>query len=143
MQSSKISREELATALLTAVTKNNIQAVENLLAISAPVDMPDVATGNTALHYAAVEGNARMIDLLLRHKASAAAINKKNETPIQLLLDQKKWDCVEVFAKYKTNKDEGRYGHALLYAVELGDLNMAKKLLEAGASTTWGYYDGK
>jgi hypothetical protein len=56
---------------------------------------------------------------------------ENNRTPIQLAADLKHWSCVEVIAKnVKANsEDEGRYGFALIRAVEFNQLDTAKILL--------------
>ena len=59
--------DALASQLLHA--NANVHAVDN--------------GGNTALHYAAANGHARVADVLLQANASTTAVDKDGDTPVQ------------------------------------------------------------
>ncbi len=62
---------------------------------------------------------------------------ENNKTPIALALDLNMWDCIDAIVRNKKAglNDKFQYGKALVAAVELGRLDSAKMLLEAGAAS--------
>ena len=54
-----------------------------LLQANANVHAVDNYYGNTALHYAAGKGRARVADVLLQANASTTAVDQDGRTPVQ------------------------------------------------------------
>ena len=60
------------TALMTAVTKGNVQITRALLRAGADCRVTEDVYGSTPLHYAAIVGHTYLAELLLKHAATAA-----------------------------------------------------------------------
>jgi ankyrin repeat protein len=56
--------------------------------------------GNTALHLAVMKNHTAVVELLLEYKASATVANADGKTPIQIAIDNKNTDILDLFAKY-------------------------------------------
>ncbi|WP_131793635.1 ankyrin repeat domain-containing protein [Legionella brunensis] len=81
---------------------------------------------------------AKEIEEILSSHLTKKEEIKSNKSPIQKLAEEKRWDLVEVFAKFPVNstqETQARYGSALLIAVIADKFDLAGKLLKAGAST--------
>lgn len=74
------------TALLKVSKKgiNDVALVQILLDYGADVNIQD-SKGNTALYYAAMNKNMRMIDLLLENGAKTSIKNKRGDSPERIL----------------------------------------------------------
>ena len=71
------------TLLIVAVENNKFETVKWLLGDGANTDVQD-KRGNTALHYAAMLGDAKMIDLLVKNGADISIKNNEKKIPAQL-----------------------------------------------------------
>merc|ERR1719230_1303994 len=67
--------EEAKAAAVQAAATDDMETVQELLNVGAPIDVTDSATGNTILMGACKAGSKRIIDLCLRKGAN---INRKN-----------------------------------------------------------------
>eukprot|EP00347_Sterkiella_histriomuscorum_P006697 403351781 len=78
-----IAQEEYpsATALHIASGYSQLDTCEHLLKYGVEVDNKDL-NGNTALHYAAVQGALQLAQLLVSSSASCLVLNKKNMLPL-------------------------------------------------------------
>ncbi|XP_059142261.1 palmitoyltransferase ZDHHC17-like [Physella acuta] len=65
-----------------------------LLTFGASLSKVDKVNGNTALHWACVSGNHVVIKLLLSKGADIDALNLKNETPLDIAINQSNSDLV-------------------------------------------------
>src|SRR5678815_4378018 len=70
-----------ADTLPEAVHRGNTVRIRSLLASRPDLNLPD-GDGNTALHWAARHGDARLVKELLERGASATATNHVGATPI-------------------------------------------------------------
>jgi len=71
------------TYLIMAAKVNRERFIDILLERGVQVNLQD-AEGNTALHYAAVQGNTGTIKKLLKYQAKLEITNNKNETPLMV-----------------------------------------------------------
>jgi ankyrin repeat protein len=76
-----------STPLMQAIEFNNsLKLIEALLSAGAKVGTKDFV-GNTALHFAALEGRKDVIELLLHHGAEKGATNADGKKPADLADD--------------------------------------------------------
>ena len=76
---------ECVRALFYAIEKSNLVYAQKVLEMNFD---PNVQhdNGYTALAYAAMKGNGRMVELLLRNGADPTAVTKEGDTPVELAL---------------------------------------------------------
>jgi ankyrin repeat protein len=121
------------TPLVTAARSGSAEVVEMLLAAGAEVNARG-ARGQTPLMFAAAQRHPQVVKALLAHGAD---VNARSHVWSQRLA-QPPWSHVE------TMKDFLMGGNtALMFAVQSGDLESAKLLVEAGANvndkSAWGF----
>lgn len=133
------NRENYGDALRLAARENELNAVEVLLQAGAPPTWRDNDTLNYAIHHAVLNGNAKMVELLIERGADLTCQNKDKKTPIQLAADNGYWDIVELIAKSKKERTDKKanYGSALHKAAKANELEAVEVLLQAGADFTW------
>lgn len=134
-------------SLLSAVKANDVETVEILLKAGPGNDQhwSCDAAGNSPLHYAALNGNKEIVDLLIDHQFSLSQQNKEGKTPIQVCDDQKHIELIKFIVR-KTQTDENdvfHYGSVLLSATERNDLESIKILLAAGAGNNKNWKNNK
>ena len=124
------------TALMVASRKRQLAAVEALLrtASAAMLDAQS-ASGYTALHLAAEEGDAQIVEALLARDASVALVDADGWTALMRACYMDHAPCakllLEASADAKTARPDG--STALKVACMLGHVDCAKLLLEKGA----------
>ena len=75
----------MVRALFYAIEKSNLVYAQKVLQMNFdPNPLHD--NGYTALAYAAMKGNGRMVELLLRHGADPTVVTKEGDTPVELAL---------------------------------------------------------
>ena len=72
------------TPLLLAVQKGHTEVCELLLAAGSDVEERPPNTQDTPLHYAAIYGHERIIQMLISHKAGVNSRNRIEATPLHL-----------------------------------------------------------
>ena len=72
-------------ALFYAIEKSNLVYAQKVLEMNFDPNMLH-DNGYTALAYAAMKGNGRMVELLLRNGASPTVTTKEGDTPVELAL---------------------------------------------------------
>jgi len=76
-----------STPLMQAIEFNNsLKLIEALLSAGARIQTKDFV-GNTALHFAALEGRKDVVDCLLAHGADKEAVNADGKKPRELADD--------------------------------------------------------
>jgi len=83
------------TYLIMATKVNHERFINILLDRGVQVNLQD-SEGNTALHYAAVQGNTKTIKILLNHQAKLEIMNNKNETPLMVACRFEQKDAMAV-----------------------------------------------
>lgn len=74
------SKKKSISAFHQAVKSGNTEAVKNILASGVDVNAKDPQLGNTALIYAALNGDIKMVELLLEKGANPNVQNQKGKT---------------------------------------------------------------
>ena len=72
-------------ALFYAIEKSNLVYAQKVLEMNFDANVQH-DNGYTALAYAAMKGNGRMVELLLRNGADPTAVTKEGDTPVELAL---------------------------------------------------------
>jgi ankyrin repeat protein len=125
-----------AQTVFEAAGRGDLAAVQALVsADSALVAARDEAQ-NTPLHFAARGGNADIVTLLLARGADVNAANYQQETPLHWAVLRNHHSVVELLLRRGARVDPRQsYGRTplLLVARETGNLEMARRLLDAGA----------
>jgi len=124
------------TPFLSAVfAGGSSQVLEQLCKAQANVSAQD-ARGVGALHFAALRGDATLMDWLLMRKACPDAQTEHSTTPLMLAAKRGHIDGVSLLLGCKANTslaDEAGCT-ALMHALSSGNSEAAQKLLDAGAS---------
>lgn len=137
------------TPLMTAARVGSLHAVKALVAHGARVDSKDERRGQTALMWAAAEGHAEVVEVLIEVGADFRARLASGFTPLLFAVREGRIDVVRVLLKAgvdvnETVPVEGRrrgYGgrlppagaSPLLLAVMNAHFELAAHLLDAGA----------
>ena len=72
-------------ALFYAIEKSNLVYAQKVLQMNFDANLQH-DNGYTALAYAAMKGNGRMVELLLRNGADPSQVTKEGDTPVELAL---------------------------------------------------------
>ena len=72
-------------ALFYAIEKSNLVYAQKVLQMNFDANLQH-DNGYTALAYAAMKGNGRMVELLLRNGADPTVVTKEGDTPVELAL---------------------------------------------------------
>jgi ankyrin len=121
--------------LHTASRYGRTEVVRVLLDHKANPDAAVTETGATALHLAAANGHAGVVELLLCRGAKVDALNRGGGTPLHLALFRKRLGVAELLLSHKANPlacDGGGYT-ALHYAAWTGDATVVRHLIDRGA----------
>lgn len=142
-----VKRYEFSNVLLIAAAANQLQVVQALIKATGfcpgmlkPIGnwytsakeitkSYDQTTRNTALHYAVLNSNIPMIQLLVQHGADLYAMNRENYSPLLLAAVKGLWDVVIAITKAAKN-DKHLYGYALTLAAYYNQTEVVKVLLK-------------
>ena len=80
----KAGFHHLVMSLWAAASKGSMTMCRLLLAAGSDVEERHPITLNTPLHFAAIKGHVRIIELLLSHKADVNSRSKTEATPLHL-----------------------------------------------------------
>lgn len=126
---------ELGRELLQAVRYQYADRVASLLKqfrSAIPEEHDEVQ--NTALHWAVMNDQPNIVDLLLVYQFPKNTPNHDYLTPIVLAATLGHWHCVEIFIKHNKGNNTNGFGDVLLYAVKAQQFLVAKQLLKSGAN---------
>ncbi|RLC34234.1 hypothetical protein DRH14_03425 [Candidatus Shapirobacteria bacterium] len=146
------SEEGLGSPLHYAISYNFVKGVELLLEHGAETELKTKNDGATPLHMAVADGRKEIIEMLLQHGADINALNKRNQTAlniatyienivlyrIQAGIDTEEITTEEITEGLKVVREiiELLIGHGarinLHDAVLLEDMNCVKDLLDKG-----------
>ncbi|CAJ0575885.1 unnamed protein product, partial [Mesorhabditis spiculigera] len=74
----------MTPVMWTAYKIHQADPLKLLLTMGADVDRADLTFNNTALHWAAMQGNSTAVGLLLKAGADQSLTNRENDTPLNL-----------------------------------------------------------
>ncbi len=106
-----------------------------LLDHGAEIDYQTNPDGNTALHFAAQNGQLETAEVLLKNGANPNIQNEKGETPLCLALKKGEEQSGELLLKYNANPNIADRTGASPLIISFNRPKMAKLLLEHGADT--------
>jgi ankyrin repeat protein len=125
------------TGFLTAVAKNDLDAIRRLLQEGEDPNVKD-ADGRTALMHAAIGGNAELIAVLLQNGADPDAQDGNGFAAIHFAAQDFRLDAAEALLQAGANVDvRDKYGNTSLWRAVFnsrGRGEMIRLLLKHGAS---------
>jgi len=130
------AEEEGQTPLMTASLTGKLDAVKVLLAGGAKVNVTEPYKGETALMWAAAEGNAKAADLLIEFGADVKAKSRAGFTPLLFAVRNGELDAVKVLLQHGANANDVAPDRttALNMAVVNAYFELASVLLDHGAN---------
>ncbi len=78
----EFARKYAEQTLIGALYRNNIEEARRMLASGVSPTQRDASNEHTALHYAALRGNAAFVHLIVQAGAPIDAVNSRGETPL-------------------------------------------------------------
>ncbi|MDE0200553.1 MAG: ankyrin repeat domain-containing protein [Caldilineaceae bacterium] len=129
-------------ALFTAIEKGDVETVRLLVEAGADVNAAEGFGGNTPLHEAVEEGNAEIVQILVDAGADIEAEGFMDQTPLSLAAEEGASEIMQILlgqgADNGTQEGEDKQApaigsEALFTAIEKGDVEMVRILVEAGA----------
>lgn len=117
------------SSIIIACRKNNLAIVHILLKYEPNLDDQD-NEGNSALMYAVKLGNKDIVDLLVKRGANLKLINLEGDSALTIAIKEEHEEIVELLVKL----EKSQLSFCLILASYLNNLNIAKKLLQEGAS---------
>lgn len=117
---------------------SHAEVVEVLLAKEANVDSVDRQHGRSAAHFASLNGNAEILQLLLRAGANGDAEDLSGWTPLFYAVQRGDLASIKVLVQIgaNINKKDSVGATPLAHAANLGHVAMVKELLDHGADQT-------
>jgi ankyrin repeat protein len=125
-----------AQTIFEAAGRGDLAAVRALVSSDSGLVAARDQAQNTPLHVAARAGSAELVAFLLDRGAAVDATNYQQEAPLHWAVLRNRHDVVELLLRRGARADPRQsYGRTplLLVARETGDLEMARRLLDAGA----------
>jgi ankyrin repeat protein len=136
LMSSTLCGMSSAQTILDAARAGDLSAVRAFLATDSTLVSSRDEAENTPLHFAAREGHADIVELLLASGADVNAANYEHETPLHWVVLRNRHDVADLLLRHGAETEaRENYGRSplLLVARETGNLEMARRLLDAGA----------
>jgi len=123
------------TPLMSAARAGNLPIVKELIEHRADVNLTEERHGQTALMWAAAEGRPEVVRVLITHGANVLATTKTVRVPYPI------YEADGRFSTGQYTDAKGAYT-ALFFAVQKGDLESVKLLLDAGDNVNRAAADG-
>lgn len=121
------NREGLYSELLARVGKKQYSMVEQMLKTGVLPNRDD--QGESCLHLAALHGDERMTELLLRYNADPMKKNKEQKTPPEIAAEKKHWD---VFRLFCASENAQLNLEMLKAAVKAREVDIVESMLKRG-----------
>jgi uncharacterized protein len=94
-------------ALFYAIEKSNLVYAQKVLEMNFDCNLQH-DNGYTPLAYAAMKGNTRMVELLLRNGADPSMVTKEGDTPVELALRYGHGDVADVLKQARLQQQGGQ-----------------------------------
>ncbi len=133
-------------ALYSAIEKGNVEMVRILVEAGADINAADGFGGNTPLHEAVEQGDAEIVRILVAAGADVHAEGYFDRTPLTLAAEEGATEILQILLGTGPDADTSVGGEdkeavstpsvgseALYTAIEKGDVEMVRLLVEAGA----------
>ena len=144
-----INPEKAGGIFALTVSDGRMDLAEKLFNAGASISAHSTDNGDTALHYAVRNSDKTAVKFLIAHNASLTAVNKDNQTPIELAC-QIDWEIAQLLLDANSGKkltaqeiENLHYEQALLTAIKSGNYALTELLLKHGAPcNSWNTIDG-
>lgn len=130
--------------LIEAVKANDIEGAEDLLVRKHDVDVRD-ENRRTALFFAAIQGNERVVELLLRFNPKIGAVDKFGSSPLYYAAAANHVGVIEMLAEKDADlNQQNRQGLTpLIVAASDGHLAVVQTLIELKADSETTDFTGR
>jgi len=127
--------------LCDAVENQHREVAKLLLTKGSKVNSKSKKPTNTPLHYAAINGDIEIVEMLLSRHANINAENKYGNTPLHNAVESKKMEIIELLLKKGANVNARNSNNLTPFqlAVEEGREEIIKLLLQHGANVNSAY----
>ena len=127
-------------ALRDAARTGDADAVVLLARQGASLDQVDY-DGRSAMHMACVEGNYKVVEVLIQHGANINMKDRWGSTPLQIAVSCKHQMLIGLLTVSKAQLGIDNPASALCEAAAAGDLASVKRLIENSVDPNSGDYD--
>ena len=132
--------DETFTALTYAARSGDLEEVKLLIRKRANINHLDY-DGRGALAMAAVEGNFKVVELLLIEGVDKNSRNRWDQTPFQEAMTARQSPVVELLLLWRANVNTASSSSALCSAASTDDVEQLVRLVENKANINQGDYD--
>ena len=136
----KSHADETFTALTYAARSGDVEEMQSLIRRGANINHVDY-DGRGALAMAAVEGNFKVVEVLLLEGVDKNSRNRWGQTPLQEAMAARQGPVVELLLQWRASMNTETSSSALCSAASTDDMEQLKRLVENRAAINAGDYD--
>ncbi len=133
----KRRHDEAFQALAWAATSGDLEEVRRMLRKGVGINSSNY-DGRTVLHMAAVEGNFRVVELLLADGADRNKRDRWKNTALQDAINHNQGPVIQLLTQWKSELNHEHAAGRLCDAAGAGDLDTLKLILEHGVDPNCG-----
>lgn len=138
----KSHADETFTALTYAARSGDVEEMQSLIRRGANINHVDY-DGRGALAMAAVEGNFKVVEVLLVEGVDKNSRNRWGQTPFQEAMAARQGPVVELLLQWRAHMNTDSSSSALCSAASTDDMEQLKRLVENKANVNAGDYDSR